>query len=68
MLTRHAYTHCRSHTSKRLSLLPRLLDGHGTLPGLAPSPRDASATALPFMAHIWHPRVARKEQRLLGVS
>jgi hypothetical protein len=62
-----AYTHCRSHTSRRLSLLLCCVGGHGTLPGLAPSPRDASATALPFRVHLWHPRVAQKEQRLLGV-
>ena len=67
MLARNAYTHGRSHTSRRLSLLLCCVGGHGTLPGRALSTRDASVTALSFRVHLWHPSVAQKEQRLLGV-
>jgi hypothetical protein len=53
-------------------LMPALTMAHEPYPtacqtGLAPSTRDASTTALPFRVHLWHPRVAQKEQRLLGV-
>jgi hypothetical protein len=53
-------------------LMPALTEAQEPYPtacqtGLAPSARDASATDLSFMANVWHPSVAKKEQRLLGV-
>jgi hypothetical protein len=41
-------------------LMPALTEAQEQYPtacqtGLAPSARDASVTALPFMANVWHP-------------